>query len=199
MACTRIVGSDDDSRTSDVSARATCPIGIVRLHLRRTVLGEYSIASTLARFRKSWKAYVVQSAIAGATTFLILLFLNFEDAIVIAALGASAFIVFCRPFDLTARARNVVGGHMIGLVIGSLCALIPQTSPVATLGWYALAVGLSSFLMVVLYMQHPPAAATALGVAMRGPSEDTVIAVFTITFVLALVHFSIKHRLRNLF
>jgi len=166
---------------------------------RRTVLSVYSVAAALVRFRKYWKAYVGQCTIAGATTFLILLFLNFEDAIVIAAMGASAFIVFCRPFDLTARARNVVGGHMIGLVIGSLCALIPQTSPVATLGWYALAVGLSSFLMVVLYMQHPPAAATALGVAMRGPSEDTVIAVFTITFVLALVHFSIKHRLRNLF
>jgi CBS-domain-containing membrane protein len=159
----------------------------------------YSIASALVRFRKSWKAYVAQSAIAGATTFLILLFLNFEDAVVIAALGASAFIVFGRPFDLTAKPRNVIGGHMIGFVVGSLCALLPQPSAMAAISWYALSVGLSIFLMVVAYMQHPPAAATALGVAMSGYSMQMLIAVVTITLMLAAVHFALKPRLRNLF
>ena len=151
------------------------------------------------RFRKLWKAYVVQSAIAGGTTFVILLVLSAENAVVIAALGASAFIVFARPFDLTARARNVIGGHLIGFVIGSLCALLPQTSILTTVGWYALSVGVSVFLMVLFYMQHPPAAATALGVAMRGCSEEMVLAIVTITFGLAVVHYALKPRLRNLF
>lgn len=159
----------------------------------------YSVALSLRRFRKSWKSYVAQSACAALTSFAILLVLNLENAVVIAALGASAFIVFGRPFDLTARARNLVGGHMVGFVVGSLCALLPQVSTVATLGWYALSVGLSIFLMVLFYLQHPPAAATALGVAMRGCSQEMVVAILTITFGLALVHYLLKPYLRNLF
>ncbi len=159
----------------------------------------YSTASTVLRFRKLWKAYVVQSALAGATTFLILLVLNLENAVVIAAMGASAFIVFGRPFDLTARPRNVIGGHLTGFVVGSLCALLPQTSLVATIGWYSLSVAVSIFLMVLFYLQHPPAAATALGVAMRGCSEQMVLAIVTITLVLAIAHYLLKPYLRNLF
>jgi CBS-domain-containing membrane protein len=159
----------------------------------------YSVASALVRIRKSWRAYVAQSAIAGATVFIILMLLSLENAVVIAALGASAFIVFGRPFDLTARTRNVIGGHMIGFVVGSLCALLPQVSTTATVGWYALSVGVSILLMVMFYMQHPPAAATALGVAMRGCSEQMIMAIFTITLGLAAAHFILKPYLRNLF
>ena len=159
----------------------------------------YTVAHALRRFRKYWKAYVIQSALAGMTVYLILLALSLENAVVISALGASAFIVFARPFDLTARARNVIGSHMIGFVVGSLCALLPQTSTAATVGWYALAVGVSIFLMVVFYFQHPPAAATALGLAMRGCSEEMIIAILTITLGLAAAHFILKPHLRNLF
>ncbi len=140
-----------------------------------------------------------QSAIAGLTTFIILLLLSVESAVVIAALGASAFIVFGRPFDLTARPRNVIGGHLIGFVVGSLLALLPQTSTMMTLAWYACSVGISIFLMVVFYMQHPPAAATALGVTISGSSAETALAIVTITLGLAIVHYVLKPRLRNLF
>lgn len=159
----------------------------------------YSLASALLRFRKLWKAYVAQSAIAGLTTFMILFILNAENAIVLSALGASAFIVFGRPFDLTARPRNVTGGHLIGFAVGSVFGLLPHTSTMMAIGWYALSVALSIFLMVVFYMQHPPAAATALGVAMRGSSEETFIAIITITLVLAVAHYILKPHLRNLF
>jgi len=159
----------------------------------------YSLAANLVRFRKLWKAYALQCAIGGLTTYAILLVLNLENAVVIAALGASAFIVFSRPFDLTARPRNVIGGHMIGFTVGSLCALAPQPSTPVAIVWFALAVGISSFLMVVFYLQHPPAAATALGVAMRGSSEETFIAIVTITLVLAIAHYILKPHLRNLF
>ncbi len=130
---------------------------------------------------------------------MILFILNAENAIVIAALGASAFIVFGRPFDLTAQPRRVIGGHLIGFTVGSLLALLPQPSLVAELGWYASSVGLSIFLMVVFYMQHPPAAATALGVTMSGSSVETALAIVTITLGLSIVHYVLKPRLRNLF
>jgi CBS-domain-containing membrane protein len=60
-------------------------------------------------------------------------------------------------------------------------------------------VGLSVFLMVTFYMQHPPAAATALGVAMRGCSQEMIIAILTITLGLAVAHYVLKPHLRNLF
>lgn len=162
-------------------------------------MSTYGIKSGLERFRSAWKAYLLQSFLAGLTAFVILLVLSLENAVVIAALGASAFIVFGRPFDLTARPRNVIGGHMLGFLIGSACSLLPQEPMLATLLSYALSVGLAVFLMVVLYMQHPPAAATALGVAMRGCSWETFLAVLTFTLVLSVVHFASKSRLRNLF
>jgi len=53
--------------------------------------------------------------------------------------------------------------------------------------------------MVTFYMQHPPAAATALGVAMRGCSQEMVFAILTITLGLAVAHYLFKPYLRNLF
>jgi len=159
----------------------------------------YSAAAALQRFRKSWKAYVLQSTLAGITSFGILLALNLQDAVIIAALGASSFIVFGRPFDLTARSRNVIGGHMTGFLVGSLCAFLPHVCITATLASYALSVGLSIFFMVLFYLQHPPAAGTALGVAMRGCTHDTFIAIATITLGLAAAHYLLKPYLKNLF
>ena len=159
----------------------------------------YSVAAGLEKFRSAWKPYVLQSLIAGLTTFMILLFLNLEHAVVIAALGASAFIVFGRPFDVTARPQNLIGGHLVGFAVGSLCAAVPHLTTISTLACYALSVGLSIFVMAVLNMQHPPAAGTALGMSIRGCSEEAFAAVLTITIVLAVMHLVLKPRLRNLF
>jgi len=162
-------------------------------------MSSYSVGSGFRKFKSAWKAYVVQSVVAGLTTLLILLFLTLEHAVVIAALGASAFIVFGRPFDITARPQNLIGGHLVGFAVGSLCAAVPHLTPVTTIGCYALSVGCSIFLMAVLNMQHPPAAGTALGMSIRGCSEEALVAVLTITLVLSVVHFVLKPRLHNLF
>jgi len=162
-------------------------------------LSSYGFKDGWIRFRASWRPYVAQSFAAGLSTFLILFFLSLENAVMIAALGASTFIVFARPFDLTARSRNLVGGHLIGFAVGSLCGVVPCEALVGELAMYSLAVGLSVFLMVLTYMQHPPAAATALGMAMRGPSEQALAAILTITLLLALFHHLLRPHLRNLF
>ncbi len=162
-------------------------------------MSSYGFKDGWIRFRAAWKPYVVQSFAAGLATFIIMFFLSVESAVVIAALGASTFIVFARPFDLTARSRNLVGGHLIGFAVGSLCGLVPCETMVGGLLMYSLAVGLSVFLMILTYMQHPPAAATALGMAMRGPSEQALAAVLTITLLLALFHYLLRPHLRNLF
>ena len=166
---------------------------------REDCISFYSIASGWQQFRAYWKAYVGQSAIAGLTTFLVLLFLSLEEAVIIAALGASAFIVFARPFDITARAQNVVGGHLICFTIGCLCARIPHDGTPLTLACHATAVGLAVLVMVITNTQHPPAAATALGMAVRGYSEPALAAIVTITLILALAHMIFRPHLRDLF
>ncbi len=186
------------SEQSGVSMDAH-PQSIPEPAAKSTPANTYGVALGLERFRSAWKSYVLQSSLAGLTTLVILLALSLENAVVIAALGASAFIVFGRPFDLTARSRNVIGGHLLGFLIGSACSLLPQEPMLASVASYALSVGLSVFVMVVLYMQHPPAAATALGTAIRGCSWETFLAILTFTLVLSVVHYTVKSRLRNLF
>jgi len=150
------------------------------------------------KFRSSRKNYVWQSCLAALAIFLVLLFLNLEHAVVIAAIGATAFIVFAMPDNITAHSKNIIGGHLVGFFVGSLCALIPHPSLWCSILSYSLAVGLSIFIMLVIDMGHPPAAATALGLAIMGFSSNAAIAVVTSAVLLALAHHFLKPFLRNL-
>ena len=63
---------------------------------------------------------------------------------------------------------------------------------------YALAVGISIFLMVALDFEHPPASGTALGVAMTGFSLNVMLAVITSSVLLALAHIFLRRYLKDL-
>ncbi len=145
-----------------------------------------------------WKDYILQSLLATLTVFIILVFLNIEHAVVIASMGATTFIVFAMPQSITARPRNVIGGHLLGLLFGSLCALIPQLSTLHSILVYSLAVGLTTFAMVATDTGHPPASGTALGVALTGLSPRVAVAVITSVVILSLAHHFLKPFLKNL-
>ena len=149
-------------------------------------------------FKRLWKNYLYQSFLATIVVFIVLLLLNMEHAVVIASIGATAFIVFTMPRNITAAPRRVIGGHLIGLFSGSLCALIPHSSIFPSIIVYALAVGVAIFLMVALDAEHPPAGGTALGVAITGYSPSVVIAVLTSSIVLSLAHRFSKRFLKDL-
>jgi CBS-domain-containing membrane protein len=154
--------------------------------------------SKLRKFRLAWRSYLAQSFLAALTIFLVLLFLNLEHAVVIAAIGATAFIVFAMPENTCARPRGIIGGHSVGFVTGCLCALLPQPSLCWSIMAYSLAVGLSILIMVVVDMEHPPAASTALGLAMKGFSGSAAIAIVTSVLLLALAHRILRPYLRDL-
>jgi CBS-domain-containing membrane protein len=145
-----------------------------------------------------WKNYVFQSLLAALTTFVVLLFLSLQEAVIVASIGATAFIVFAMPNSITARPRNVIGGHLVGLLCGTLFALIPHSSFLYSAVAYSLSVGLSIFIMVVIDTEHPPASGTALGVAITGFSTAVVLAVMTSAVVLSLVRHSFRRHLRDL-
>ena len=81
-----------------------------------------SIASITKELKLYWKHYVFQSLAASLSIFIILLFLTIQDAVIVASIGATTFIVFAMPKSLTAKPRNVIGGHIAGIMAGSLCA-----------------------------------------------------------------------------
>ncbi len=156
-----------------------------------------SITKTVEEFRLFWKNYIFQSFLAALTMFVVLLFLSLEHAVIIASIGATAFIVFAMPKNVTAKPRNVIGGHLVGLISGSLCALIPHPSFLAVI-IYSFAVGLSIFVMVAADMEHPPASGTALGVAITGFCLNVAIAVIASVIMLSLIHHFFKPYLKDL-
>ena len=102
------------------------------------------------------------------------------------------------PKSITAKTRNVVGGHVVGLICGTLCALIPHPSLLLSAIVYSLAVGLSILIMVITDTEHPPASGTALGVAIKGFSPNVTIAVMASVTVLSLIHRLFGRHLRDL-
>jgi CBS-domain-containing membrane protein len=152
----------------------------------------------VARFPELWKNYLYQSFLATVVVFLVLVLLTMEHTVVIASIGATAFIVFTMPKNTTARPRRIIGGHFTGLVAGSLCFLIPHSSTLMTVLILSIAVGISICLMVALDFEHPPASGTALGVALTGFSVDIFIAILTSVVILSIAHRFAKRYIRDL-
>lgn len=158
----------------------------------------------ITEFAEHWRNYVFQSAFATLVVFAFLWLLRAENLIIVASLGSTAFVVFAMPKTLTAQPRNVIGGQLIGLGCGALGFLaegagLPFLSaPVVEVGVYAIAVGLSIFLMVVLDMEHPPASGTALGIATQGFSMPVLPVVVAGSVLMSLVHYLTRRWLRNL-
>ena len=157
-----------------------------------------SVLKMIEEFRLYWKHYVLQSLFATVAVFVVLCFLSLQNAVIIASLGASTFIVFAMPDSITAKPRNVIGGHLVGLFWGFAFSLLPHAAAIGSLAGYALAVGLSIFTMVVTDTEHPPASGTALGVAITGMSPHVLIAVVIGIILLSLIHRFFKPYLRDL-
>jgi len=145
-----------------------------------------------------WKHYVFQCVLATAVIYSVLLFLSLQNAVVVASLGASTFVVFAMPKQITAEPRHLIGGHLIGLTCGSIFYLVPTPEFITPVMIYALAVGLSIFLMVISNTEQPAASGTALGVAITGFSWDVAFAVIASVIALSLIHNFFKGYLKDL-
>ncbi len=152
----------------------------------------------LEEFRLHWNSYLTQSGLATCAIFIVILLMHSFNMVIVASIGASAFVVFAMPQHITAKSRNVIGGHLVGLVVGSLFALIPVNSMLTSTIVYALAVGCSIFIMVVIDTEHAPASGTALGVTMAGFSVMVAVAIVTSVMALSIIHHFFKKNLRDL-
>jgi len=157
------------------------------------------IIDSISDFKKFWKNYLLQSFFAGLTIFTALIIVGIDKRpIIIASIGATAFKVFAMPNDITSQPRNILGGHFIGLIAGSLCFFIPQTTHIYAIFVYALAVAVSMFLMVVTDTEHPPASGTALSFAVAGFSEEAFLTVLVSVTILSGIHKFFRPLLKDL-
>lgn len=147
-----------------------------------------SVLKIIEEFRLYRKHCVLQSLFATVAVFVVLYFLSLQNAVIIASFGATAFIVFAMPDYVTAQPRNVIGGHLVGLFWGFVFSLIPHAATIENLVCYSPAVGLSIFTMAVTDTEHPPAAGTALGVAITGMSPNVLVVGILSIVLLSLMH-----------
>ena len=160
-------------------------------------------------FLKNAKSYIIQSILATLSIAIILYVVDiFTHAAIVAALGASTFIVFAMPHLITAQPRRLIGGHLIGLVGGFICyyAFLNGSQQELVTNWHfltwlvhALSVGISIFLMAITNTEHPPAAGTALGVVAYGRSYKVIIIVMIAAVCLAIIRRLLRRYLRDLF
>lgn len=131
-----------------------------------------------------------------------------SQAVIVAAIASTAFLLFIMPHSRPSRPRNTLGGHALALGVGVLFALFADTatgretvgSAAAYFAMFAAgSVGLSMFLMAVTNTEHPPAAGTALGVAGSQVTLDLLLFVLLGVPMLVALYLVTKSRLINLY
>ncbi len=136
------------------------------------------------KFQTFKTRYILQCFLTACAVGVVLLLLNtISDTVIVAALGASSFVVFTMPGVQASKPRFLIGGYIVGTIVGCLC------HRVATLPFFtqlildhgcvrvifgALAVGLAMFLMVITDTEHSPAAGLALGFVLNDWDHVTV-------------------------
>jgi CBS-domain-containing membrane protein len=150
------------------------------------------------KVKKNLGRYIFQCAIATAAITMILIFLDvLTHTAIIAALGATAFIVFTMPKAYASGPRPLIGGYLIGIIVGCACSLLStlrfvlpffMTRITSYTIFGALAVGVAIFLMAVTNTEHAPAAGISLGLVINEWNYATVL------FILAAVLFMIGLR-----
>ncbi len=113
--------------------------------------------------KETIKHYGFQSILAGVVFFIGLNLLPFlaEEFVLVAAAGSTAFIVFAKPSSRFADPRRVIGSHFICGLIGFL---FYSGYPIYFSFEIAVSLALiaSIIVMVSFWIEHPPAAGTAL-------------------------------------
>jgi CBS-domain-containing membrane protein len=152
--------------------------------------------------------YVVQSLLATLILLVILCALDITiHPIIVTALASTTFILFAQPHGVAAKPRSVMAGHALGVLSGVTCSLLWAQSPslpvhqeaMLHLAFSAIAVGLAIALMVVADAPHPPAAGTALAMALNPLGWRTVAFVLVSAACLSLARWLLRSRLTDLY
>ena len=156
------------------------------------------------KFRRDPVHYILQTLLAFVAIAAVIIALGaLTNGAMVAALGASAFIVFAAPHTSMARPRCLIGGHLLSMGVGLFCSLVFRLGWLAetdlSAGWIgAAAVALSLFVMVLTDTEHPPAAGNALAFAISAFDAGHVLFTAGAVVSFAAIRWALRHWLRNL-
>ncbi len=160
------------------------------------------------KFRKNSLKYIFQCFLATLTILVVLIFLDIlNEAALITALGASAFIVFTMPTQYSSDPRRLIGGYIVGLIVGFIFYFVSQSqiknifefSDLATLVIFgAIAIGFAIFVMAVTNTEHAPAAGIALGLVINRWDYLTIIFIVIAILWLASIRYLLRGYLMDL-
>lgn len=154
-----------------------------------------------------WTAYVFVNGFV-TIGLLALLAVVSETPFVFPSLGPTAYLFFFQPLGESSTPRNAILGHAIGLVCGYAAfraAGLQHGAPNFHDGVYwprilsaALSLALTGALMVMFRVNHPPAGATTLIVALGILSMPYHLVVIEIAVVLLTLQAWVINRLAGL-
>ncbi len=155
-----------------------------------------------AKFKHNKAPFIFQTLLVTLITFVVVIALgNVSQAVILGAigassLGASTFISFSMPDSPAAEPWHMIFSYLIGLITGVLFFCICHyfghiqhllsADTVFEVG-AALAVGCTMLLMVLLNVEHPPAAGLALGIVLDQWSFWTLVVIFLTAVMITLL------------
>lgn len=166
-----------------------------------------------SRFKQNKWAYIWQPV--AAAVYILVVLMGFETigkidvlgAIGLSALASSAFICFTQQERAGLTLRHLLGGYCIAMLAGSLfkavTAIASYTENPLTYGHTLiicaiLAAGVAMLFMVILNMEHPPAAGLAIGLVLEAWSLRTLAAIIVAILLLFALRLLLKPYMRNL-
>jgi CBS-domain-containing membrane protein len=160
--------------------------------------------------RERVKNYLIQSAVAGLVFYAMLRFLHeIGGYAFLAGAASSLFTVFAMPKSITAQPRNLIGGHYLCFIVGAAFSFLYSATSICP-AWMtehsfhfiviALAITLSTLVMVLTDTEHPPAAGTAMAAVVTGLGSlaSLALAVFFFPLILALAKYLFRKQLKDL-
>jgi len=160
------------------------------------------------KFKKNRLKYIFQCFLATLTIFAVLIFLDvLNEAALITALGASAFIVFTMPTQYSSDPRRLIGGYIVGLIVGFMFFLLSistssnqifENEITLLVIFGAISVGFAVFIMAVTNTEHAPAAGIALGLVINKWDYLTIIFIILAILWLAGIRIILKNYFMDL-
>jgi len=137
------------------------------------------------KFKNNLLRYVFQCFLATVTISAVLMFLNvITETAIIAALGASTFIIFTMPNSYSSDPRRLIGGYFVGISVGMFFSILLElnvylinfSNDINQLVIFgAISVGILIFIMTITNTEHAPAACISLGLVINPWSLETII------------------------
>lgn len=156
----------------------------------------------------SARRFLLQSLLACVAIIGIMLVLDLIlHTAIVTSLGATTFIAFAMPSAPSAQPRRLVGGYVVGGLAGLLCCYaagwLPRLSPAVDahtvqIVLAGIAVGLASWLMVTLRVEHPPAAGFALGLVLDTWTLSTLAFVTGAVLLISALRLGLRSLLADL-